>query len=149
MNQTKTDRGSMPVDHELDPEVVRIVGVQLVHRGDAAAAGDPAPEHVGIDRLVEAKADAPGEDDLIEPTRTERAAPDVTASRSVSGTGSVPVARAATTKPAPPTYYRVKRGDTLSKIARLFDTSVAKLKAWNRLRTNTITAGSRLVVRAR
>jgi LysM repeat protein len=42
----------------------------------------------------------------------------------------------------------VKRGDTLSKIARLFDTSVAKLKAWNRLRTNTITAGSRLVVRA-
>jgi membrane-bound lytic murein transglycosylase D len=82
-------------------------------------------------------------------TRTERAAPDVAASRPVSGTGSVPVAKAATTKPAPPTYYRVKRGDTLSKIARLFDTSVDKLKAWNRLRTNTITAGSRLVVRAR
>ena len=82
-------------------------------------------------------------------TRTERAAPDVTASRPVSGTGSIPEARVAARTPAAPTYYRVKRGDTLSKIARLFDTSVDKLKTWNRLRSNTITAGSRLVVRAR
>jgi membrane-bound lytic murein transglycosylase D len=81
-------------------------------------------------------------------TRTERAAPAVTASRPVSGTGSVPQVRR-TSASAPPTYYKVKRGDTLSKIARLFDTSVAKLKSWNRLRGNTITAGSRLVVRAR
>jgi len=82
-------------------------------------------------------------------TRTERAAPDVTASRPVSGTASIPEARVAARTPAAPTYYRVKRGDTLSKIARLFDTSVDKLKTWNRLRSNTITAGSRLVVRAR
>jgi LysM repeat protein len=43
----------------------------------------------------------------------------------------------------------VKRGDTLSKIARLFNTSVERIKSWNRLRSNTITPGARLVVRGR
>jgi membrane-bound lytic murein transglycosylase D len=81
-------------------------------------------------------------------TRTDRAAPTVTASRPVSGTGAVPVAR----RPSPSTtttYYQVKRGDTLSKIARLFDTSVDKIKSWNRLRGNTIATGARLVVKGR
>ena len=80
-------------------------------------------------------------------TRTERAVPAVAASRPVSGVGAVPAARAAST--STPTYYRVRRGDTLSKIARLFNTSVAKLKSWNRLRSSTIAAGTRLVVRGR
>lgn len=81
-------------------------------------------------------------------TRTERTAPAVTASRPVSGAGVVPEAKRASVSSAP-TYYRVKRGDTLSRIARLFGTSVAKIKSWNRLRSNTIAAGTRLVVRAR
>ena len=42
--------------------------------------------------------------------------------------------------------YRVKRGDTLSSIARLFSTSVSALKQWNRLRTNRISPGQRLTV---
>jgi LysM repeat protein len=42
--------------------------------------------------------------------------------------------------------YRVKPGDTLSHIARLFDTTVAELKAWNRLNSNLIRAGSRLTI---
>ena len=37
--------------------------------------------------------------------------------------------------------------DQCSKIARLFNTSVDKIKTWNSLRSNTITAGSRLVIR--
>jgi LysM repeat protein len=78
--------------------------------------------------------------------RADRTAPAVAASRPVSGTGAVPVARRTSTSSAP-TYYKVKRGDTLSKIARLFDTSVAKIKSWNRLRSNTIAAGARLVIR--
>jgi membrane-bound lytic murein transglycosylase D len=44
--------------------------------------------------------------------------------------------------------YRVKRGDTLSSIARLFETSVSELKAWNRLRSNRINPGQRLTVYA-
>ena len=77
-------------------------------------------------------------------TRTERPAPAVVASRPVSGTATVPDAvrsSASTT-----TYYRVKRGDTLFGIARLFNTSVEKIKSWNRLRGNTISAGTRLLI---
>jgi membrane-bound lytic murein transglycosylase D len=81
-------------------------------------------------------------------TRTERTAPAVAASRPVAGTGSVPDAARASLSNAP-TYYRVKRGDTLSKIARLFNTSVDHIKSLNRLRGNTITAGARLLVKAK
>jgi membrane-bound lytic murein transglycosylase D len=42
--------------------------------------------------------------------------------------------------------YRVKRGDTLSSIARLFRTTVASLKSWNGLRTNSIRVGQRLTI---
>ena len=44
--------------------------------------------------------------------------------------------------------YRVKSGDTLSSIARLFDTSVAKIKTWNRLSSNRIAPGARLKILA-
>jgi len=42
--------------------------------------------------------------------------------------------------------HRVKRGETLSSIARLYRTSVVALKEWNRLRGNKIQAGQRLTV---
>uniref|UniRef100_UPI0025A03FBD LysM peptidoglycan-binding domain-containing protein n=1 Tax=Klebsiella pneumoniae TaxID=573 RepID=UPI0025A03FBD len=43
--------------------------------------------------------------------------------------------------------YRVKRGDSLSSIARLFDTSVAALKRWNsKIQGTRIAAGDRLVI---
>ena len=42
--------------------------------------------------------------------------------------------------------YRVKRGDTLSSIAQLFDTTVAKIKSWNRLNGNAIATGARLKI---
>jgi membrane-bound lytic murein transglycosylase D len=81
--------------------------------------------------------------------RTDRAVPDVAASRPLAGTGSVPEARRASLSTSTPTYYKVQRGDTLSKIARLFDTSVERIKTWNRLRSNTITPGARLLVKGR
>ena len=42
--------------------------------------------------------------------------------------------------------YRVKRGDTLSSIARLYRTTVASLKTWNRLPSNSIQVGQRLTI---
>ena len=42
--------------------------------------------------------------------------------------------------------YRVKRGDTLFSIARLYRTTVASLKTWNRLRSNSIQVGQRLTI---
>jgi membrane-bound lytic murein transglycosylase D len=42
--------------------------------------------------------------------------------------------------------YRVKRGDTLFRIAKVYRTTVASLKAWNRLRSNSIQVGQRLTI---
>lgn len=42
--------------------------------------------------------------------------------------------------------HRVKRGDTLSSIARLYRTTVASLKQWNRIRGNGIQVGQRLTI---
>lgn len=42
--------------------------------------------------------------------------------------------------------YRVKNGDTLTSIARVFRTTVASLQTWNRLRSTTIAAGARLTI---
>ncbi len=45
--------------------------------------------------------------------------------------------------------YRVRRGDTLSSIARTFETSVTSLKQWNRLHGTQISPGQRLTVYTR
>ena len=42
--------------------------------------------------------------------------------------------------------YRVKSGDTLSSIARVFQTTVASLKKWNSLQTNSLRVGQRLTI---
>jgi membrane-bound lytic murein transglycosylase D len=42
--------------------------------------------------------------------------------------------------------YRVKRGDTLFSIARLYRTTVTSLKQWNRIRGNAIQVGQRLTI---
>jgi LysM repeat protein len=60
-----------------------------------------------------------------------------------------PVATAGRTAENRPVTYRVKRGDTLSSIARLFDTTVAKLRSLNRLSGNRIAVGDRLTVGGR
>jgi membrane-bound lytic murein transglycosylase D len=75
----------------------------------------------------------------------ERTVP-VTESRSldvVQASGSAPEPEQ--TEPAK-LVYQVKRGDTLSSIARLYRTTVASLKTWNRLRTNSIQVGQRLTI---
>ncbi|MBP3202146.1 MAG: transglycosylase SLT domain-containing protein [Bacteroidales bacterium] len=43
-------------------------------------------------------------------------------------------------------YYKVKGGDTLSKIARKYNTSVKQIKTWNNLRSDSIAIGQRLKV---
>ena len=79
--------------------------------------------------------------------RTERTVPSAVASRSLAATATSPEA-ARSASQAAMTTYRVKRGDTLSSIAQLFDTTVAKIKSWNRLSTNTIAPGTRLKILA-
>jgi membrane-bound lytic murein transglycosylase D len=42
--------------------------------------------------------------------------------------------------------YRVKEGDTLASIARVFRTTASALRTWNRLPSNRIVAGARLTI---
>jgi membrane-bound lytic murein transglycosylase D len=79
-------------------------------------------------------------------SNTRPAAPAEVASRAISGTADVPDAAPQETRTI---TYRVRRGDTLFGIAKLFDTTVDKIKSLNRLRSNTITPGARLKIEAR
>jgi membrane-bound lytic murein transglycosylase D len=70
----------------------------------------------------------------------------------VEGRPTADVVAASNTAPAvAPTspsslIYRVKRGDTLFSIAKVFRTTVASLKSWNGLRSNSIKVGQRLTI---
>ena len=79
--------------------------------------------------------------------RTERSAPSEVASRAITGTPKVAAAAPVRASDRPVTY-RVKRGDTLSSIARLFDTTVERIKTLNRLSGSVIRPGTKLTIRA-
>ncbi|MEK6570037.1 MAG: LysM peptidoglycan-binding domain-containing protein, partial [Bacteroidota bacterium] len=48
--------------------------------------------------------------------------------------------------PITATYYRVRRGDNLGKIAKKYGVAVQDLQEWNKLESDDIEAGSRLVI---
>lgn len=58
----------------------------------------------------------------------------------------VPVATSATATPLPPISYTVRRGDTLSAIAREHDSSVAGIQSLNHLKGDTIYIGQKLKI---
>jgi membrane-bound lytic murein transglycosylase D len=116
-----------------------------VSRGDLAEANG-----------LSAKARVRAGQDLLVPrapssalvARAESAAPARTA-RAAANTPEAVVARRE--RPADPPrsnriVYKVRRGDTLEKIARAFDTTVAAIKSANRLRGSHIVAGERLTI---
>ena len=78
-------------------------------------------------------------------SNTRVPAPDAMASRAISGPATVTPSRRETSAEL---LYRVKRGDTLSSIARLFDTTVARIRSWNRLAGSHIAPGDRLKILA-
>ena len=84
---------------------------------------------------------------LLLASRTDSPAPPVTESRSVDVVAASNVAPKAEKTEQTKLVYRVKRGDTLFSIAKLYRTTVASLKSWNRLRGNAIQVGQRLTIR--
>lgn len=45
------------------------------------------------------------------------------------------------------TYYTVKKGDTLAKIAEKYDANISDLKKWNNLKSDKIEVGQKLIVK--
>ncbi len=67
--------------------------------------------------------------------------------KTVATTLSPSTSRDSTENPRPSgTRYRVKRGDTLLKIARMYDVTVQELREWNNLESDHITTGTALSV---
>lgn len=75
---------------------------------------------------------------------------EATKKRSVAKAQPAPVpARPVTIakKLTPETWYVVKNGDTLTAIAKKFETSAQVLRDWNKLSTNTLQTGNKLLVK--
>jgi|TARA_A100001015_G_scaffold315361_1_gene426997 lipoprotein-anchoring transpeptidase ErfK/SrfK len=61
--------------------------------------------------------------------------------------GEINIRRLLSSQPmAGKTFYTVKRGDYLQKIARQFNTTISLIKKMNRMQTDTIRVGARLLV---
>src|SRR6185437_3871697 len=86
---------------------------------------------------------------LLLAARTDNTAPLVetrATDPAVAAAVSVPNRRSDSDSASSKLVYRVKRGDTLASIARVFQTSVASLKRWNSPRSNSIKIGQRLTI---
>jgi membrane-bound lytic murein transglycosylase D len=88
----------------------------------------------------------PREPQLLLAARSEPPAPPVATRSADAVAASNTVAPRAEKTEQAKLSYRVKRGDTLFGIARLYNTTVAALKTWNRLRSNAIHPGQRLTI---
>ena len=87
----------------------------------------------------------PHEASVLMAAQAERPVPATEARTTVTESGQL--ARAAASSNRVKVNYEVRRGDTLSSIARLFKTTVASIKSWNpQLPGNQLTAGKRLTV---
>lgn len=120
--------------------IARKLGVARAELADANNLGQRAPVTPG-QRLI-----IPRQPTTLMAARAARAAPVVESRSVVSSDPIVTGAPEATESGLVKVHYRVKRGDTLSSIARLFRTSVRALMAWNKLRGSRIVAGTVLTI---
>jgi peptidoglycan lytic transglycosylase D len=122
--------------------VARRLRVSRVDLAEANNLATTSRVHAGQELII------PRAPTTLLAARTERPTPSAVASRSIAAPAAVAtVGRAA--ESSSPVTYRVKRGDTLSSIAQLFDTTVERIRSLNRLRGNRIEAGDRLTIRPR
>jgi membrane-bound lytic murein transglycosylase D len=115
----------------------RKLGVRRMDLAEANRLSLKSPVRAGQQLVI------PRAPTALTASTTGRAAPEAVAARSLAGAASVTPTASQTNASV---TYRVKRGDTLSSIAQLFDTTVEKIKSWNKLRGNVIAAGVRLKI---
>jgi membrane-bound lytic murein transglycosylase D len=84
--------------------------------------------------------------ELLLAKRTETPAPAVESRKADAVVATANVTPRAEKTEQAKRYHRVKRGDTLFGIAKLYKTSVASLKTWNKIRGNAIQPGQRLTI---
>ena len=83
---------------------------------------------------------------LLLATSTESPAPPVESRKATAVTATSNVAPRAQKTAQATLYHRVRRGDTLFSIAKLYKTTVASLKSWNKISGSDIRPGQRLAI---
>jgi membrane-bound lytic murein transglycosylase D len=87
----------------------------------------------------------PHESTVLLAARTDRPAPVAESRTLAAGDAVVPAMESGPTNRVK-VLYKVKRGDTLASIARLFRTTVSALQTWNGIDGTRIVAGERLTI---
>jgi membrane-bound lytic murein transglycosylase D len=124
--------------------IARKLGVK---RADLASANGlllGAPVKAG-QKLIIPQRDAT----VLLAARADRPEPPATSRAVVAGGATMGDAPSVAPSESTKLIYRVKSGDSLFSIARLFHTTVQSLKLWNHLRTNAIRPGDRLTIFSR
>jgi membrane-bound lytic murein transglycosylase D len=86
----------------------------------------------------------PHEGTALMAARTNRTVP-VAESRALASDTVVPAVQSSNSERVS-VFYKVKKGDTLASIARVFKTTVVSLQLWNRIPDTQIRAGQRLTI---
>jgi membrane-bound lytic murein transglycosylase D len=96
--------------------------------------------------LLAARPDTPEPETVLAESRPESVQPAAPSPRSTPV--MTPESKIARSVPSQRIVHRVRRGDTLSSIARLYNTTIASLKSWNArtIRGNRINIGDRLTI---
>ena len=115
--------------------IARKLGVNRSDLADANYLKTTSKVRAGQQLMV------PHEASVLLAARTDRPAP-VADSRRLAADQVVPAPSGDQVK----IIYRVKEGDTLTSIARVFKTSVSALQQWNELPNSRIAAGRRLTI---
>ena len=110
----------------------------------ASAAASSCLPSSASSTVTSARATSKREASVLMAARPERSVPAAEARTTVAHAGGLaPAASSNRVK----VNYAGKRGDTLSSLARLFQTTVASIKSWNpRIPGERLTAGQRLTL---
>jgi len=120
------------------PMIARKLNVGKADLADANYMRVTAKVSAGVKLIV------PREATVLMAARTERTVP-LADSRPITSQTPL-VAQDSTNSNRVKVLYRVREGDTLTSIAKVFRTTVASLQTWNKLRGNRIAAGDRLTI---
>ncbi|ADW17056.1 Lytic transglycosylase catalytic [Desulfobulbus propionicus DSM 2032] len=124
-----------------EPVTVAAKAVKIAAAKTAAIPTlDPSTKKQSVQNV--AKAPSGNKPEVIKPTATKTS---IAKTAKAEPAAKVSVAIAKSTKPH--TWYVVKNGDTLTAIAKKFQTSTQDIRAWNKLSTNTVQTGNKLLVK--
>jgi len=147
--ETIAKRYQVPVQHIMQWN--NISSLKKVKQGQRIAVhlDRPAAEKVEV-AAATSKAIAKIAADIKETSQVPTL--EATKKRSVAKTPPQPEAApkqsvAGAQKEQPPTWYVVKNGDTLATIAKKFQASAQNIRDWNKLSSNTLQTGNKLIVK--